>query len=290
MIIDQISPCVRKVDVHASRGLTPAYIDAEYVFTYVLAGSGMFILEGVQYYVRPGDMVLMPPYLRHIINTDCGEPMDQFVIHFDLFSDERRKGRLVPVPGMDFQRFSADASNPETLLATAPCIASPQAKERRAVEGVLKRLELEFKSDAPCSELMAKACMLETLGLFLRIAAKRGGEGRRTVRKVWADLERAITFIHAEHARQLSLEEMAAEAGLSPNYFCRMFKEYTGSAPHHYLNGVRIAEAKRLIDEGGLNLSQIAGMTGFPSIHLFSRIFKRHEGAPPSGRGKGGLL
>ena len=49
-----------------------------------------------------------------------------------------------------------------------------------------------------------------------------------------------------------------------------------------YVNRLRIEEAGRLIREGTLNFTEIAGTLGFSSLHYFSRVFKSTTGVSPS--------
>ncbi len=100
--------------------------------------------------------------------------------------------------------------------------------------------------------------------------------------QVLRNLDRAIKFIHERYGEDIGLAQMAKAAGLSPNYFCQLFADYAGCAPRKYLNAVRLQEAKRLIEEGSLNFTQIAARCGFGSIHSFSKVFRRLEGKSPS--------
>ncbi len=285
MNLDAISPHVRAVKVNRSRGLTPAYIDPDYVFTYIKEGSACFLLEGSKHEVKKGDSILMPPHMLHIINSRGERELVEYVVSFDLFYDPARSAFLVRDKEMTLQKFIACPSDPETLLAQGPYVQTPGRAERKLVEEAFLNLKSELETRGPYFELAMRRSMLTLLCVHLRAggseAGRREAESLSRV-KAWSNLERAIRFIHANYSRPLSLREIAKEAGLAPNYFCRLFKDYASLSAHQYLNNVRIMEAELLMREGGLNFSQIAEGVGFSSVHLFSRVFRKLRGASPS--------
>ena len=286
MILSGLSPYVRHARTHESRGVTPAYVDPEYVFTYILYGEGTFLLEDGRHRVKAGDCILMPPYMLHIINTDGGRPMGQQVLHFDLFERPERRGPMACDSRMTFARFKTGLANPECGLCDAPRTSSPEPGAGREIGRFITELKREFDGGDALDGLAVKARMLDILRFHLRAAAAGGRSAAESAihrPRVWRNLERAITFIHEQHAQPVGLAAMAKAAGLSPNYFCRLFQDYTGCPPHRYLNAVRVKAARRLIDDGRLNFTQIAAACGFGSIHRFSKVFRRSEGLPPSG-------
>jgi AraC-like DNA-binding protein len=78
-----------------------------------------------------------------------------------------------------------------------------------------------------------------------------------------------------------SLTSLAAEAGLSPFYFARVFSELVGEAPHQYLLRVRLRRAAKLLRVGAL-VTEAALKSGFTDVNHFSRTFHRRFGVPPS--------
>jgi hypothetical protein len=80
MDLYSFSPYVRYFRETPTYRVTPAYIDPDYIFTYIKDGSGVFLIEDLKYTVNKGDIVFMSPYLRHIITPI--EPLTQYVIAF----------------------------------------------------------------------------------------------------------------------------------------------------------------------------------------------------------------
>jgi AraC-like DNA-binding protein len=82
-------------------------------------------------------------------------------------------------------------------------------------------------------------------------------------------------YIMKHYCRDISLEEVAAIAHMTPQAFCRYFKKHTRLTFITFLNEVRINEAcKKLIKGSYHSVSSVAYDCGFNSITNFNRVFK----------------
>jgi AraC family transcriptional regulator len=81
--------------------------------------------------------------------------------------------------------------------------------------------------------------------------------------------------------REISLDELAAIAQLSPYHFSRAFKQSTGMSPHQYVIKQRVERAKLLLLQGKMRLSEIAIACGFSHQSHLNRHFKRLTGVIP---------
>jgi AraC-like DNA-binding protein len=279
MILNELSPYVRNLSINVSTGLTPAFIDPEHVFTYLKSGHGFFIMADQKYAAQPGDLIIMPPYLLHIINCAKNESLVQYVIHFDLRFDPDKPERLPLDENMNFARYCDLFGN---FFADVPAVVSVPLPERRRVEEIFRRMNDEAKLLTPYWELTLKAGMLELLTIFFRCGMLNSAAPRRSGGKTWSNLERALQYIQAHYSESIDLAAVSREAGLSLNYLCRVFKDYTHTSIHQYINTVRLVEAQRRIAAGNSSFKEIAEECGFSSVHLFSRIFKAISGQTPS--------
>lgn len=89
-------------------------------------------------------------------------------------------------------------------------------------------------------------------------------------------------YIDNHFCEKLTLDDLCFLYGLNKTTFCRRFRAAFDDTAVNYINRRRIKEAKRLMREGSRNLTEIAEITGFSSIHYFSRIFKQYEKKSPS--------
>lgn len=92
----------------------------------------------------------------------------------------------------------------------------------------------------------------------------------------------AMEFLKRNLHRPLTLDDIAKAAGVSNSHLEHLFKSQTGSSVMNCLQEARIQHAKTLLLESGLNISQIAEQSGYSSIHLFSRRFKKAVSVAPS--------
>ena len=83
-------------------------------------------------------------------------------------------------------------------------------------------------------------------------------------------------------ADDLSQTAMADMAGLSKDYFSRIFKHFTGMNYNRWLNMIRLEKATALLAEEGMTLTEVAMFSGFRSIPSFNRVFHDEKGMAPS--------
>jgi AraC-like DNA-binding protein len=84
----------------------------------------------------------------------------------------------------------------------------------------------------------------------------------------------------AEYARNITLDELAREAGMSKYYSAHLFKSYVGVSPHRFVTGVRVAHARRLLRRS-VSCGKVAECCGFSDQSHMTRHFTRlHEISP----------
>lgn len=91
-----------------------------------------------------------------------------------------------------------------------------------------------------------------------------------------------IDFMMASLADDISLSDLAREAGLSAGYFLRSFKQATGKTPIQFRHDLRISRACELLRGSTLEVSEIAARLGFSSHSHFSNAFRRVKGVSPT--------
>lgn len=91
-------------------------------------------------------------------------------------------------------------------------------------------------------------------------------------------------FIMANHAKQITLEDVAKQAHMTTQAFCRYFKKRTQHTFVSFLNEVRINEACKKLTTGdidNLSISSVAYNCGFNTITNFNRVFRSVVGESP---------
>lgn len=104
-------------------------------------------------------------------------------------------------------------------------------------------------------------------------------------------LKQAIRYID-EHYRSedISLNRVAKEVDLSPNYLSAVFSQEMGTTFVEYLTAKRMEKARELLRASDLRSGEIAAAVGYKDSHYFSFLFKKTQGCTPrdyrSGKGK----
>jgi AraC family transcriptional regulator len=97
-----------------------------------------------------------------------------------------------------------------------------------------------------------------------------------------SQLRRVRDVVEERLDRDLSLEDLAAAAGLSRAHFARSFRVATGQTPYAYLRERRVARARDLLAGSARPVVEIAGLTGFRSQSHLGRVFKNATGRTPA--------
>ncbi len=115
----------------------------------------------------------------------------------------------------------------------------------------------------------------------------RDSESKRQQREL---LSKAIGFIDAHYPEEsISLDRVAKNVNISPNYFSAIFSQEVGQTFVEYLTGKRIGEAKRLLRHTDKRSNEIAGAVGYKDPHYFSFVFKKVAGCTPSEYRRGNM-
>ena len=117
-----------------------------------------------------------------------------------------------------------------------------------------------------------------------RFVEAASGRARRPARTTARDRRRAVEtalWIDAHSHRQIELEDIAAQAGISPFHFLRLFSSVLGVTPHQYLVRSRLRHAARLLARDERTVTDIAYDVGFADLSNFVRTFHRAAGVSP---------
>jgi AraC-like DNA-binding protein len=172
--------------------------------------------------------------------------------------------------------------------------------EFRGLEHVFKLSELGFQLDAPkikVSELMESLPRVSKLQRFLIFIELLDlfGQGKITTlssaihTKIYGEEEgkrmRDIFEFTLDHFdKRITLNQVAEIANMTPNAFCRYFKQRTNKTYVNFLLDIRIGNACKLLSKKNeYSIAEIAYRSGFNNLTNFNRKFKALKGITPSG-------
>ena len=94
-------------------------------------------------------------------------------------------------------------------------------------------------------------------------------------------IQRVLTYARSHLRTELSVEQLADVANLSPRQFSRAFRSETGQSPAKAVENLRVEAARLLMEEGQLPIDTVAHETGFADRERMRRAFLRAFGQPP---------
>ena len=239
----------------------------------LLVGPGktnIFMVDRDRYELTEGDFLLIWPMEMHsIIDADRKESL---VIQFsNAFMNSL----------FDLQRIMHFYRNLHVL-----CInAHPELVAQ--LRGIAERMKEIFFSGGPDREL--RCCMLRmefmlTLDMHREeFAPELKGGAAGYADTVMRRMIMVTDYIkHNLTADDLSQGAMAEMAGISKDYFSRIFRSVTGMNYSKWLNAIRLEKATELLADKEKTLTEIAMLSGFQSISTFNRVFHAEKGMAPS--------
>lgn len=94
-------------------------------------------------------------------------------------------------------------------------------------------------------------------------------------------IQHALTYINLNIVSSLSVKEVAAEIGISPDYLTRLFKKELGSPVITYINNTRIQSSIKLLNTTDLSIQEIGELVGLSDTSYFDKLFKKYIGMSP---------
>lgn len=150
------------------------------------------------------------------------------------------------------------------------------------VSSVGMALLAELGAEAPGGRLYAESLANVLAVHLLRHYTAAGGGARRFAGGLSGrTLRRVLDYIADNYELDLSLEDLAREAGMSTFHFAREFKRATGTTPHQHLIKLRIEGAKSLLADGEISLAEVGLRSGFSHQSHFTRLFRKLTGTTP---------
>lgn len=95
-------------------------------------------------------------------------------------------------------------------------------------------------------------------------------------------IAKAITVVLSDMSQNHTMESLAHLCGFSSSYFSGLFHKEMGKTFKAWLNDIRIEHAKSLLTESTLPILEICYECGYSTPSQFIKMFKKHEGMPPS--------
>lgn len=243
--------------------------------TWIIKGAGTLIVDNSMHLFKPGDIFMIAPNQPHVFkgNTEELKPETTEIHTLSVFYDPKGAlSALLQLPEMN--RLDAFLKLYSSGFQVPKCFLS-------YVSGKILKLKVADDLDRLLRfmQLLRAFCRMDPKPEPLSTAPRNeftDGDGLR--------MGNIYNYVLQHYQQELTLEQVADAAHLTPQAFCRYFKKHTGVTFVTFLNELRINEAcKQLINGSFDHISQVAYHCGFNSITNFNRVFKSVKGASPKG-------
>lgn len=230
-----------------------------------LGGESGYGVEGKQYLLQPGDLVLVPQGCIHRPEAEPNAPYERRILYL---SPEflRRAGGSCDLAAC------FDRAREEFRFVVHPADGTGGAQ--------LAALEHAEREDAFGRELLAQSLLFQFLiGLNRAMAddllqyAKPAAYDRK--------IESILRYLSEHLTEPVSIDDLAARFFVSKYHMMRQFRAQTGYTIHGYLTGKRLMRARAMI-AAGTPVLQASEESGFGDYSAFLRAYRKQFGAAPN--------
>lgn len=232
---------------------------------YVIKGRGRYVVEGAEYPLLPGTVLLLRPYEYHYVCPEQSCPYERYVVHFDEEISFESESTLACFRD---DRFGAGVYFPKDSLDEAVLHAF------ESLDTVPRFTEDESRL-LPAGTVMVRSIVTQIL---LLLGAARPSEPVAPQKDL---LFGVIGYINEHLDESLTLDELSKRFFVSKYHLCRAFRQHTGTTFLSYLTTKRIVAAQQMIKEG-VPVTEIAYRVGFRDYSSFYRAYRKQTGSAPA--------
>ncbi|SEM92334.1 AraC family transcriptional regulator [Lihuaxuella thermophila] len=232
---------------------------------YIVDGEGMYVDDGEEHPLKRGTLFLSRPGVIHQIRSQTG--LFILFVAFDLLSS----------------KSGETCRNHFLRLREAERMILSHVEEISAVH-LWKALLTEAGSRHPIkNEAMIKSMAHSLLLSFLTAFLEHGDMQMSPIPQSSSILlQRAQLFIRDNLSSPLNLNDVANDLHISGRHLARLFSRELGCTFSQFIRRERIKAATRLLTAGDHTIKEIAEMTGFGSVHYFTRVFSQETRVTPA--------
>ncbi|MDO7905320.1 AraC family transcriptional regulator [Paenibacillus sp. JX-17] len=251
----------------------PIHAHPQYEFNYVLEGVQTMVVNNNSFTQQAGDLVLLRPGDSHSSRSGDGRPFTYFCIHFDI--DDKILISLLS--RLDHVLFKSDSAITRRLAPVLHKLVEISANVNGNIT-MSQRMRLQ----SAVFDLFGQ--LWEAFSIDDHLLSSNTYEKVELAHQIRGRLQGLIyqQFKHdGAGENHYGVDDIAAELGISTSHCYRVFREVFGLSPRTFLSDQTLHEAKVLLEDPRLSVSQISGILGYRDIAHFSRQFKRWYGLSP---------
>lgn len=239
----------------------------EIQISHILNGTGKLLVGDSIHQFSQGETYIIGSNLPHVFKSIPGANDAHMITAF--FTENTFGTDFFNMPY--FKELQSFFTNSQTGFKLT--------SDKKKIGNLLLRLSEQEKLDRFISflkllDLLSKVA-IEPLTKFVYAKTLSPNEGER--------LQVIFDFVFKNFHKPISLEEISSMAYMTPNAFCRFFKQRTNKTFFQFLIELRVEHACQLLNsKNEMNINLISDLSGFNSISNFNKKFKKIKGLTPS--------
>jgi AraC-like DNA-binding protein/mannose-6-phosphate isomerase-like protein (cupin superfamily) len=236
---------------------------------YTLSGRGIHTVDGKEYHVKSGDMLIINYHCRH---TVC--PIDALTYVDIMLKPEYVNETLKDTDDIFLLLQLSDYSDLANSIVKDNLLICFDGNEKQRVELLLDWTFEEQREHRPAGKLVIRSA----LSMLLSLVFRKMSEQQRATAMID---DRLLAYMERNCGEKLLINEIASLCGYSTEHFSRLFKKHTGRSPVEYISGCRIKKAKNLLLNTDMPIESIISECGFSNRTAFFKKFYAFEGITP---------
>lgn len=252
-----------------------------YEMVYVRTGFTLHSCEGEIEMLSAGNLFFIRPGEEHAYINAQQVKLYNCIFYGDALGDLLPE--LTGLPGLRelfLGETDGDSARPESIMQSR--ILRIDVGERRNIETMLEGILREYDVRDIGWESSVKARLVQFLVRYARLYAVQCEKRRDGGDDYYGYIYKVLEYVNEHYCEDVTMTELSAVTGLSPDYMARRFKAVMYMSPSEYVRKFRIAKAMEFLCNTSLSIAEIAAQTGFSDVSLFSRVFKTAVGLPPA--------
>lgn len=242
-----------------------------YEVYFFLGGNVRFSVEGKQYQLEQGDLLLISPLELHQVQVQEDTIYERMVLWIDCGFLDQLGGDEI-----DFAAcFDRTAPNHRNFIR-------PDPFQRAALLALLGRLNAEFYGDNMGNAAYARALLLQFMVELKRLSCALPDQPPAEEPDL---VDQVLGYIGNHFREEITLEQLASEFYVSKSYLSHEFQRRVGISVYRYVIFRRLMQARELMSEGHAP-GTVYQLCGFGDYTNFYRAFKSEYGISPREFGK----
>ncbi|MDI4645593.1 helix-turn-helix domain-containing protein [Cohnella hashimotonis] len=244
----------------------PVHRHSFYEICYVLDGAGEYEDEDITYKLEAGTLFASLPGHWHQIRSRTG--LQLFFVAFEVVS---------AASSPEARQYDAGL-----LDSPSPVVAGPEGVTALLWRALYRHV-LQHRADGePHTNSLCALLLRSFPGTFGRPDGTPVAKAKSSSRSRTHLVQLAKRYIRDNLSGSLGLAEVSAYLNISGRHLSRVFKEELGQSLVDYVTRERMLSAEGLLKTTLCSVKEIADLTGYQSVHYFTRVFSDRYGIPPA--------